>query len=241
LSTRCITAAVVDERLQLFNEQLRGSIHDVSVAEAAITSLHGILLDFDPDRLHPNAASRADRDDPKRLWANVVEPWMQRHPVFAKARVVASGRGLHAILRFSSAVDFTSECEREYWAAVVQVVQKLLPTDPDCPGITALTRPLGSVNGKNGETVRLLDAGQPVNPDEVLALCADVVARPFAIVAGLLFSSKRITPCPVCQVDSSRLDILDQVGMCYGGCGKVQIGQLFDLFLQPRPAKKGGK
>ena len=47
------------------------------------------------------------------------------------------------------------------WAAAVKIVQCVLPTDPDCPGITALTRPVGSVNGKNGAAVRVLKTMSP--------------------------------------------------------------------------------
>lgn len=230
----------VDERLQLVNDQQRGPIHDVSLPEAAITSLHGILLDFDPDRLCPDIASSKTRANPEKLWKRVVRKWLRRHPVFARARVVLSGRGLHVIIRLEPAVVFETEAERQKWAAVVKLVQKLLPTDPDCPGITALTRPVGSINSKNNETVQLLHGGEPVHPDEVLALCAQAAARPFATVVGLLYGGTQISPCPVCRGDGSRLGVLDHVGMCYGGCGKVGLGQIFDLFLKPRAAKRGG-
>ncbi len=232
---------VVDERLQLFNDRQRGTIEDVSVAEAAITSLHAILLDFDPDRLLRSVVPLSLREDPKKFWKCAIQPWLERSPVLAKSKVVASGRGLHVIIRMSPSVEFETEAERQKWAAVVKVAQKLLPTDPDCPGITALTRPVGSINGKNGKKVRLFRRGEAVSPDEVLGLCKQAVSRPFATVAGLLFGTARIAPCPVCEQEGSRLDVLDHVGMCYGGCGKVRLGQIFDLFLKPRAAKKEGK
>ncbi|MBA4192399.1 MAG: hypothetical protein C0467_30900 [Planctomycetaceae bacterium] len=236
-----VDEAMVDERLQLVNDRQRGTIEEVSVAEAAITSLHGILLDFDPDRLLRSVAPLSLREDPKKFWMGVIQPWLERSPVLAKAKVVASGRGLHVIVRMSPAVEFETEADHQKWAAAVKVVQKLLPTDPDCPGITALTRPVGSINGKNGKKVRLFHKGEAVSPDDVLALCKQAVTRPFATVAGLLFGVTRITPCPVCEKEGSRLDVLDHVGMCYGGCGKVSLGRIFDLFLKPRAAKKGVK
>lgn len=227
----------VDERLQLTNDQQRGPIHDVSLPEAAIASLHGILLDVDLARLRSEIASSKTRANTKRFWKRVVRKWLRRHPVFAKARVVSSGRGLHVIIRLAPAVVFETEADRQKWAAVVKIVQKLLPTDPDCPGITALTRPVGSVNGKNDETVQVLHDGEAVHPDEVLALCAQAASRPFATVVGLLYGGTQISPCPVCLGEGGRLGVLDHVGMCYGGCGKVNLGQIFNRFLKPQAAR----
>ena len=149
-------AGVVDERLQLVNGGERGLSETVSLPLEAITSLLGIMLDVDPDRLHPDLAAPAVLADPKKMWKKLVGIWLSRHPIFAKAQVVSSGRGLHVILRFSKPVQFETPNERAKWAAAVKLVQRLLPTDLDCPGITALTRPIGSINGKCGELVLLL-------------------------------------------------------------------------------------
>lgn len=222
------------------NQRLCGPIQKVSLAEATITTLHGILLDFDPGRLHPNLADAAVLLCPEKLHREVVRPWLDRHPVFASAEIRSSGRGLHAIVRLSPPVEFETLAQRTKWAAAVKIVQKLLPTDPDCPGITALTRPIGSINSKNGKEVQQLYKGQPVSPVEVLELCGQAVNRPFATVAGLLYPSNRISPCPVCFADGSHLDVLDGVGKCYGSCGKVRVGQIMDRFLSARPAKNGG-
>jgi hypothetical protein len=235
---RLATDDSVDERLQLVNDRQRGPIHDVSLPEAAVTSLHGILLDFDPHRLRAAVAPKAVRKNPKEFWKRVVRPWLQRYPLFAKARIVSSGRGLHVIIRLEPAVVFETEADRQRWAAIVKIVQRLLPTDPDCPGITALTRPVGSVNVKNGETVRLFRKGEGVNPAEVLELAQEAAARPFATVMSLLYPEKRVSPCPVCEGDGTRLDVLDHAGKCYGSCGTVRLAQIFDLFLKPRAAKK---
>jgi hypothetical protein len=229
----------IDEREQLVNDRQSGPIAAVSVAEAGITRLNGILLDFDPDRLHPDLAPPSVLACPDQLWHGVVRAWLDRHPVFARAEVRSSGRGLHVIVWLSPPVEFETEADRQKWAAVVKILQKLLPTDPDCPGITAMTRPLGSVNSRNGVEVRLLRPGEPISADDVLEICRQAVARPFGTVAGLLFADKRVSPCPVCRVDGSRLDVLDHAGMCYGRCGKVRLGQLFDCFLRPRGATKG--
>ncbi len=231
----------VDEREQLVNNRLCGPITEVSVAEAGITRLYGILLDIDPDRLHADIAPPTVLANPDQLLQVVVREWLDRHPVFAKAEVRSSGRGLHVIIMMSPPVEFETEAQRQRWAGVVKLVQKLLPTDPDCPGITAMTRPIGSINGKNGTKVRLLRAGETVSPDDVLGLCKKAIASPFGTVAGLLYGDTRISPCPICQADGSRLDVLDRWGMCYGRCGKVGLGRLFDRFMRPRAARTGGE
>ena len=222
----------VDLREQLVNGGAVGPITEVSLPEPMITSLRGILLDFDPS-LYRKAVA-----DPKLFCGDLVERWLSRHPVFQKAEVRSSGRGLHVLLLFDRPVEFATQGERQLWAAVVKVIQRLLPTDPGCPGITALTRPVGSVNSKNGKQVRLLKEGRPVDPQEVLALFEEVKAAPFRTVASLLFGGERVSPCPLCQAEGSALVALDHSGKCYG-CGQVRIGQLFDVFLKPR-AKKGG-
>ena len=51
------------------------------------------------------------------------------------------------------AAEMYSEGEQRYWAGNVKAVQCTLPIDPDMPGVTALTRPVGATNAKNGATV----------------------------------------------------------------------------------------
>jgi len=231
----------VDEREQLVNERTCGPIEAVSLPAGMITSLHAILLDFDPSRLAKAAGAAAGRFDPTQFYQRVVRPWLGRHPVFDAAEVRSSGRGLHGLVRLEPAVELRTEADQYKWAAVVEVVQRLLPTDPDCPGITALTRPVGSVNGKSRTKVTLLKEGRGVKPEAVLALCGEAGRRPFGLVAGLLFGGDRVTPCPVCKGRGSRLDCLDREGRCYGRCGTVDLGRLFDVFLKPRPSPRGGR
>lgn len=231
----------MDDRQQLANDGLSGPVTTVSLSEAVITRLRGVLLDFDPGRLHPDVAPAAVLNDPDRLHAEVVRPWLDRDPVFAQAEVRCSGRGLHAIVWLDPVVEFATTADRQRWACAVRVVQRLLPTDPDCPGLTALTRPVGSMNGKTGRAVRVVRPGRPVPPADVLALCQRAARSPFATAAGLLFPGRRVSPCPVCRAAASRLDVLDRVGMCYGGCGKVPLARLFDQFLAPRGRAKGGR
>jgi hypothetical protein len=226
-----------DVREQICNSGETGTIQQVQLSEAMITSLRGILLDIDPMRFQESVASKKTRQDPQSFFVKVVRGMLSRHPVLGKAEVRNSGTGLHALLWFDKPIEFTSDGDRQRWAAIVKAIQRLLPTDPDCPGITALTRPVGSINSKNGATVQRLKEGEPVTPEEVLGLFNEVRARPFRTVAGILFGGERISPCPVCG--TNRLDVLDRSGVCYGGCGKLTIGQLYDFYLKPRRGKKG--
>jgi hypothetical protein len=238
---RCQKHAEADKsdlREQLVNGAEVGDITDVSLPETMITLLRGMMLDLDPRLLRKKVVPSEIRAEPKKFYEQIVSTWLARHPVLGKAEVRNSGTGLHVILRFDAPVEFQTEGERQRWAGMTRTIQKLLPTDPNCPGITALTRPVGSVNSKNGAKVRLYRKGQPVTADEVIALYEEVQRGPFRAIAHLLFGCERITPCPVCKGDGTRLDALDHVGKCYGGCGKVSLGQLFDAFLKPR--KKEG-
>lgn len=229
----------VDHRRQLFNGGQSGPIEAVQLPVEMITSLLGIMLDFDPDRFREDVVSRKVRADPVKFYKRFVRKMLARHPVFSKAEVRNSGRGLHVIIRFEKPLEFATDADRQRWSAIVKVIQRLLPTDPGCPGITALTRSLGSVNSKNDGTVKLLHKGQPVPAEDVVGLFNEARSSPFRTIARLLFGDDHVMPCPVCNAPDSKLDALDFVGKCYGGCGKVRIDQLFDVLLKVRPSRKG--
>jgi hypothetical protein len=233
---------MVDWRKQLFNHVETGPIELVQLPAEAITRLHGILFDLDPSILRPELASGALMLDPEALFGQVVRPWLERHPALKDAEVVCSGRGLHVIPWLDRPVEFTTDGERRKWAGIVRAVQAVLPTDPDAPGITALTRPVGSVNAKNGAVVRRLKNGHPVSVDAILDLFAQMRIRPFRTVMRLLFGDERVAPCPVCRTECTSLAGLDRHGRCYGSCGTVPLFRLYDVFLLSRPptAKQGG-
>src|SRR5262249_53490505 len=129
----------VDLREQLVNGGAVGQVIAVSLPEAMITSLRAVVRDFDPSLYRREYVSRKALADPKLFCRDLVERWLSRHPVFQKAEVRSSGRGLHVLVHFDRPVEFADSGERQLWAAVVKVIQRLLPTDPGCPGITALT------------------------------------------------------------------------------------------------------
>jgi len=163
---------------------------------------------------------------------------LQRHPVLAKAEVRNSGRGLHVILRFGDPVEFNTDGERDRWSGIVQVVQGALPIDPDAPGITATTRAVGSINGKNMATVAVLAKGEPVTEDEVLGLYREMTKAPFRTVMKILTGDEAMQPCPFCGKADTKLSALSLVGRCYGSCGTVKLDKLYDLVLAPRDAGK---
>ena len=45
---------------------------------------------------------------------------------------------------------------------------------------------------------------------------------------------RKLSPCPVCNKETSTLSALGGIGHCYGNCGKVKLEQLFDLVFAPR-------
>lgn len=224
----------VDEREQLTNGGEIGPINGVSIPMDMITSLRGILLDFDPKRIRHERLSDAARQDPLVFFEEFVRPILARHPVYAGAEARASGLGVHGIIRFAKPIEFRNEGDRQRWAGIVRVIQRLVPTDPDCPGLTALTRPIGSTNSKSGRTVTQISLGEPVSPEAILSLIERVRKEPFRTVAEILFGPGGQSPCPLCQRPDSRLGVQAQSGKCYGTCGNVRLGQLFDVFFPPR-------
>jgi hypothetical protein len=229
-----------DLRKQLFNDRKIGPIEQIQLPAEMITRLWGILLDIDPHQFRDSIASPALKADPSAFYEQVVRPWLSRHPVLSDAEVLLSGRGLHVIPWFGEPVEITSDAERQRWSGVVRAVQAVLPTDPDAPGITATTRARGSVNSKCGVRVRQLHPGKPIAQEAVLELFEQLRTRPFRTLTGILFGSDRLRPCPVCQQTDTGLNALDRIGQCYGSCGKVSLGQLYDVFLAPRAATKEG-
>lgn len=233
--------ATVDLREQLFNGGLFGSIKTVQLSTERIMQVRGVLYDIDPRMLLQSSILPEVPTDPKEFYIVVAEPWISRHDVLRKAEIRSSGRGLHAILWFDAPVILETEGEQDRWAGIIQAVQAALPTDPDAPGITALTRPIGSLNGKNGAQVELLYAGEPVSADEVLSLYQDMCNAPFRTVMRILTGSDRLTPCPLCKKENSTLAALNQKGSCYSGCGSVKLERLYDLVLAHRTLSGEGQ
>ena len=222
----------IDLREQLANDGDVGPIKEVSIPESMITKLRGIVVDIDPKWLNRDKFSCRARSNPERLYKRSIRRMLTRHPVLAKAEVRNSGTGLHVIIWLKEPVEFESEGDRQRWAAIVKVIQRLLPSDPTAPGITALTRAIGSINSKNNKPVRRLKKGESVTADEIIQLVDQVRAAPFRMVMSILFGRENISPCPICGEDETSLAVLDKVGRCYGSCGDVSLSKLFDLFLK---------
>jgi hypothetical protein len=217
----------VDLREALFNEGAVGPAGVIQVPTAGITRLNGLMLDLDPKWLVPDNALFPPADDPREFLARIA-PVLDRHPLLRHAEVRSSGGGLHAILWFDPPVELTSAAAQARWSTLVRAVQCALPGDPNAPGITALTRPVGSVNSKNGAVVAVLRPGQPVDPARVEAFVRELAAAPFRRVAAVLLGGDRAEPCPVCRKPGSSLAVLDRGGKCYA-CGPVSLEHLFEV------------
>jgi hypothetical protein len=227
-------AADLDIREQLCNDRLTGPAPQISLGAERITQLHAIMFDLDPKLLAPDNPLFRPADDPAAFYAN-IRPVLDRHPLARSAEVRTSGTGLHAILWLQPAAELRSAADQECWDGLVRVVQSTLPVDPLMPGITAMTRPVGAVNGKNGATVSVLKHGTPVAPEDVEAFAQKLGSAPFRAVAWPLLGQERIYPCPVCRTAGSSLAIDDHVGHCYPRCGRVTTEDLFNLVYRPLP------
>jgi hypothetical protein len=227
----------VDFRESLVNDRLSGIISDVSIPQDMITTLHGIMLDFDPDLYDPALLPADAGQSPLAFYERLLKPILEHHPVYGAAEVRDTGRGLHAIIWLDPPVVFKSEGDRQRWSSAVKVLQKVVPSDPHAPGITAMTRPVGSLNGKTGRQVTVLKKGHPVPQSDVLKLVEGIRAAPFEMVAKILFG-ERTSPCPVCRKTGTRLGVFKTNGLCYGGCGKVPPSSLLDVFFAQKTSVK---
>ena len=224
-----------DIREQLFNEGLIGPISHIQVSTERIARLRGILFDIDPGILRPGTLLPGLSRDPVELYERTVKGWLERDTTLSNCEVRMSGTGLHLILWFNEPVELRTDGELDRWSAIVQVVQASLPIDPDQPGITACTRALGSINSKNGAEVVQLAVGKPVSQEQVLQLHEQMCTAPFLTVMGIVTGNVEISPCPICGRAGKTLQALSQYGSCYGSCGRVQLEQLYDRLLKPRP------
>ena len=236
-----LNEAEIDYREQLFNDGEVGPIERIQVSTERIVRLRGIFFDLDPDMLREGPVFNYVGPDSQRFYEQSIRPLLERHPVLSKCEVRATGRGLHAILRFAEPVDLASEADQRRWASTVQVVQAALPADTRSPGITATTRALGSINSKTGKRVVLINNGEPVSVDEVESLRSELSDAPFKTIARIQFGSDAISPCPFCKVEAARLAAFDQSGLCYANCGHVDLDQLCDVAYLPFQDQQGGK
>lgn len=221
-----------DIRQQLFNDCSEGPARRIQLPVERITRLHGILFDLDPKLLVADNLYFPPADDPASFH-RAISPVLERHPLACNGEVRSSGSGLHVIVWLDPVVELHTDEDQQTWAAIVKAVQCSLPSDPDSPGITALTRPVGAINSKNGAVVEVLKAGRGVFPDAVKEFAAKLQEAPFRTIAEIMFGTHRVQPCPICDKPRGRLDALDHIGKCYNGCSKVTLEQLFDVFLEP--------
>jgi hypothetical protein len=229
----------VDAREALCNEGAVGPAGAVQVPTDRVTRLNGLMLDLDPKLLAPGNPLFPPAADPREFLERVAAV-LDRHALLRHAEVRSSGGGLHLVLRFDPPVELTSAADQARWSTLVRAVQCSLPADPNAPGITALTRPVGSVNSKNGAVVAVLRPGQPVDPARVEAFVRGLAGAPFRVVAAVLLGGDRVEPCPVCRKPGSSLAVLDRGGKCYG-CGPVTLEHLFEVVYRAVEAEADGE
>jgi hypothetical protein len=220
----------IDLREALCNDGPVGAASGIQVPAERITRLLGFVYDLDPKLLVPDNTLFAPADDPRRFH-ELIRPVLDRHRLARHAEVRSSGTGLHLINALDPPVELDSAADQSRWAVLVRAAQCSLPTDPNAPGITALTRPVGSVNSKNGATVEVLRPGEPIDPARVVEFVGDLAEAPFRTIAAILLGADHVEPCPVCRAAGSRLGVLDHAGRCYR-CGKVRLEQLYETVLR---------
>ncbi len=229
-----------DPREQLYNAREVGPFRSVQRGADQIAILWGYFFDLDLGLFRPGPLCPGLEAGPGGFFEQTVRPWLARHPVLAEAEVRCSGTGLHVITWLEEPVEFDTDGRRRRWDGMVRAIQALLPVDPHQPGIAGLTRPVGSVNSKNGSTVVRLKDGTPVAAERVERLFEQMHKSPFMTVMSVLLGGERVRPCPACGAEGTTLVAGDYLGHCYGACGKVGLDDLYNVFLAPQPSGSKG-
>ena len=227
----------IDMREALYNGGDKGVAGRIQVPLERITILGGFVIDLDPHLIRADSALFTPSEDSTTFLAQ-IGPVLDRHPLLQYAEVRASGNGLHLLVLIDPPVDLRTHGEQLYWDAMVKIVRGTLPADPRAPGITALTRAVGSVNGKNGRRVVQLREGRPVVQEEVIRSATEVARAPFRTVAEILVGAERTDCCPLCLQQG--LTVYDREGRCYR-CGKVSLDRLLKaIFAGPENPSESG-
>jgi len=232
-------ASTIDLREALFNDRPVGPAAHVQVPREGVTRLWRLVIDLDANLLKGN--EWFPPADTAESFYNAILPVLERHPVLRSAEVRDSGRWLHAIVRFNEPVELKSSRDQKRWTAVHKILMGSVPSDPAAPALIALTRAVGSINGKNQRPVRSLKAATEIPPGVLLDWTEQVKRSPFQTLGQVLFGAQRVTPCPYCRTDGSHLDLGEKVGFCYGACKVVPLERLHEPFLTAPSGSKSGK
>ena len=248
-SSRAPKPGASDQREALFNTGAVGTFKQIMVPTHEVTFVRGIMIDIDIECLRVGKVITEALVDGHDLYEKYVRGWLDNHPVLRKCEVLFTGRGLHCVLRFDKPVEIKSDRRRDLWNTAIRAIQRALPSDPEAPSLLAMTRPVGSINSKNGRRVELLRASEPVTELEVLQLAEDLTCRGFATFTQILFGASNVSPCPICRKSDSTLygvapkyrtsdPRITSRGSCYY-CGKVPLVSLVDLVLKGRDDEDG--
>ena len=230
----------IDLREQLFNRGEIGPVGLVSTSIKAVGQIRGIMIDVDLNLFQPDGVFSPVGLTPEEFYERHLIKWLQNHPVLSKAEVRFTGSGFHVLLWFEEPFALQGFSNITRWSSLVDVVQVSLPSDPNQPGINALTRPVGSINSKNGNEVKQLKEGGFVTPEEVMELASQMLAEPFATTLKIWFGGEQVSPCPICRHEGSYLKpYRSGRGSCYGKCSSVTYVKLIQAILTNNPNKKG--
>jgi hypothetical protein len=225
----------IDIREQLFNDGLAGKVTEIATPVERITRLNGILLDIDPCLFKPSTFVPDPGLKADQFYEQYVETWLDRHPVLKAAEVRNSGSGLHVILRPERPIEIRDDLDRNRWKARVKVLQAALPTDPMQPGMHAMTRMVGSLNGKTMTPVSVIRPAGMLQEESLLALVDEICNEHLTLQMRVLVGDTSASPCPLCRKEKSQLQVTGNRGRCYDCCNKVDSEKLYKaLFVESK-------
>ncbi len=216
-----------DNRETLCNARITGHAQIIQYKLEEIVELRGVMVDVDPQYLSTTLPWGHALGDPRSLWIEHIQKGLAAIGLveFIEARM--SGTGLHLVIWFDMPVPLASQRDREIWDARIRLLQSLLLGDPQSPGITALTRPVGSRNSKSQVEVETIHAGRPITAEQFAIIVDQLAAEPARTVIRYVYGSDRVTPCPYCGVVDTTCSALYRNTTSYNCCGKRDLLNLF--------------
>lgn len=221
-----------DERETLCNVPRTGSASQIQYSAQEIDSIRGVMVDLDPAYLgqrHPGATAREDLN---QLWTNHIRPGLAALGLADHCEARISGTGLHLLFWLDLPVQIEQPRDITLWDARIRVLQTMLLGDPQAPSITALTRPVGSINSKRGILVTQLQTGTPITADALSDIIDGFRERPAAALLLYAFGTENVEPCPFCAGAETTCRGLSNGTNSYGCCGQRRLKDVWKLLMQ---------
>ena len=223
-----------DMRELLVNDGAIGPAEAIAVSLDEVACVRAFMADIDLSQLEPAVIGSDASENSTKFYHNFLANCLSRHPVLQKAEVRASSQhGVHVIWHLERP-QVLKAGEALLYDRLIRGLRVVLPSDPNCNGLIAMTRPVGAKNKKYSppQVVDQLRSGEPVTRDEILSLAREISDEPASTLMRVLYGGKRVTPCPFCQKNANSLGVAGRWRCCCYDCGSINAAELLGRFYR---------